>query len=205
MTDVLERIASLDRFYIQQQFTLVVNKYTVSTVDSSGGVGEPLLHVKQKRMKVREEIDLYADEDQRQKALQIKRRTVFELQGRTDVKLADGTIIGQLQKAFGKSLLRSTWEILDADGNLVATAQEQSVAVALLRRFGDFIPFAGWITNFLPFHFDIAIDGRVVGTYIRQITIRDSYVMDLSQDTERRIDRRVAAAFAIALDALQSR
>jgi hypothetical protein len=35
--------------------------------------------------------------------------------------------------------------------------------------------------------------------------MRDRYTLDLSGDAERTIDRRLAIALAIALDALQSR
>ncbi len=205
MTDVLERIAGLDQFYVQQKFSLMVNKYKVSSVDPGGNEGEPLLYVAQKRMKIREEINLFVDEEQKQPALQIKARNVFEFRGRSEVKLADGTVIGQLQKVFGKSLFRSTWQLLDADGNTVAMAQEKSVTVAIFRRFGDMIPYVGFISDLVPFHFDIIIGAQKVGEYTRQMSVRDRYVMDLTGDAERRVDRRVAVAFAIALDALQDR
>jgi hypothetical protein len=39
----------------------------------------------------------------------------------------------------------------------------------------------------------------------RKFKLRDQYVLDLSGDHDRRIDRRVAIALAIALDALQNR
>jgi hypothetical protein len=39
----------------------------------------------------------------------------------------------------------------------------------------------------------------------RKLTVRDEYVLDLAGDRERRIDRRVAVALAVGLDALQNR
>ena len=42
------------------------------------------------------------------------------------------------------------------------------------------------------------------GRMDRKFQLRDRYVLDLSGDTERRIDRRVAVALAIGLDALQN-
>jgi hypothetical protein len=35
--------------------------------------------------------------------------------------------------------------------------------------------------------------------------VRDQYILDLSGDRDRRIDRRVAVALAVGLDALQNR
>jgi hypothetical protein len=45
----------------------------------------------------------------------------------------------------------------------------------------------------------------VVGGMDRKFKVRDQYVLDLAGDRERRIDRRVAIALAIGLDALQNR
>ena len=39
----------------------------------------------------------------------------------------------------------------------------------------------------------------------RKFKLRDQYVLDLTGDTDRRVDRRIAVALAIALDALQNR
>ena len=63
--------------------------------------------------------------------------------------------------------------------------------------------YGGWIP--IPYNFDFLIDGAAVGGMNRKFKLRDQYVLDLSGDTERKIDRRVAVALAIALDALQNR
>lgn len=203
---VLDRIAQTDKFFVQQQFAPFVNKYTVSTVGEDGkSEGEPLLFVKQKRMKIREEINFFADEAQKELVLRLKSRKVLEFRGRTEVQLPDGTVIGQLQKVFGKSLLRSSWQIIDADGNEVATSQESSMFMALLRRVWGFIPLINNVPFFIPFHFDIEVHGQPAGRYERIWAIRDRYVLDLSADPQRNLDRRVAAAFTVALDALQDR
>ena len=39
----------------------------------------------------------------------------------------------------------------------------------------------------------------------RKHKLRDGYVIDVSGDDERQLDRRLAIAFAIGLDALQNR
>ena len=67
------------------------------------------------------------------------------------------------------------------------------------------IPYIEVIFNFIPFHFEISIGETVVGEYTRPSGVGDRYVLDLTRDTERVIDRRVALAFTVALDALQDR
>lgn len=201
----LDRIANLNSFFVQQKLTPLQNVYRVSTVAGDGtSEGEPLLSVKQKRLQIREEIEIF-DASEQQLMLRVKARKVFEFRGRSDVQLADGSVIGQLQKVFGASLFRSRWEILDASERVVAWAQESSMVLAIVRRAWSFVPILNNIPFFIPFHFDVMVGDRHVGTYRRIPAIADRYVMDLSGDTERLIDRRVAVAFAIALDALQDR
>jgi hypothetical protein len=73
---------------------------------------------------------------------------------------------------------------------------ESSTARAVLRRVVD-VP--------LLYHFSIVVDGRQVGEVRRVFTLRDRYVMTLGGDIDRRIDRRMAVALLVVLDALQAR
>ena len=67
--------------------------------------------------------------------------------------------------------------------------------MALVRRFVD-IPF-------LPIHFDfLGPDGAPLLTIERQASVRDRYTVHVP---DQRVDFRVAAAVAVALDALMSR
>jgi hypothetical protein len=205
--DPLGRVATLDRFFVQQKFAPIANIYRISTVAPDGSPGEPLAFVRQKRMKVREQIDFSADEAQTVPLLRLRARKVFEFRGMTDVLLPNGgQVIGTLKKNFASSLLRSSWSVLDPAGREVATARESSMFFAVLRRVWAFIPFVGDVPYFIPFHFDIhGPDGRQLGTYVRRWAMRDRYLMDLSGDPQRTVDRRLMMAFTVALDALQDR
>jgi hypothetical protein len=201
MTD--ERFAH-DAYFIDQLIRPVVNLYRVSTLAPDGASpGEPVAFVRQKRLAIREDIRFFAGEDERDELFRLRARKVLELRSRYDVLLPDGGRAGVLEKVFGASLLRSRWRILDADERGVGSAYERSMPIALLRRAIDFVPYGEFVP--ILFHFTIAADGREVGDLRRPIGVRDRYVLDLRGDVERRIDRRVAVALAIALDALQSR
>jgi len=204
--ETLSKIEATDQFFVQQRFAPLVNLYRISTVGPDGrSEDSPLAYVRQKRLKIREEVNLFADEAQTILLLRLKARKVLEFRGRSEVQLPDGQVIGQFQKVFGASLLRSSWQILDAGGNVVATARESSMFVAILRRIWGLVPLLEDIPFKPPFHFDIYVGERNVGRYTRLLAFRDRYVMDLSGDAERVIDRRVAMVFCIALDALQDR
>jgi hypothetical protein len=201
MTD--DRFAH-DAFFIDQLIRPVVNLYRISTLAPGGsGPGEPLAFVRQKRLAVREDIRFYADEDERDELFRIRTRSITEFRGRYDVVDPAGERIGVLRKVFGASLLRSTWRILDADEREMGTARERSLPIALLRRGIDAVPYGELVP--IVFHFTITLDGREVGELRRPIGLRDRYVLRLEGDVERRLDRRLAVALGVALDALQSR
>lgn len=186
-----------DRYLVDQLIRPVVNLYRISAD------GQPVAFVRQKRLAIKEDIRFFADEEERDELFRIKARQVFELGGRYDVTTPEGEEIGTLEKVFGRSLLRSTWRVLRADGQELAIVEERSVPVAILRRVIDFVPYGELIP--ILFHFVIRTDGRQLGELTRRWGVRDRYDLDLSGDVERRIDRRLAVALAIALDALQSR
>jgi uncharacterized protein YxjI len=78
------------------------------------------------------------------------------------------------------------------------------VSVAVLRRVWDVIPYAGDVWVPFVFHFDFVdqATGQVVLVSERQKAIRDRYTVTVP---DPRLDFRVAASMAVALDALQSR
>jgi uncharacterized protein YxjI len=186
-----------DRFVIDQLIRPMVNLYRISAN------GQPIAFVRQKRLAIKEDIRFFADEDEQDELFRLKARALMEFGGRYDVTTPDGERIGVLGKVFGKSLLRSTWQVLDADEQELAVAKERSVPVAILRRVIDAVPYGDFIP--IPFHFTIDSDTRHIGDLNRRFGVRDTYDLDLSGDVERRIDRRLAIALGIALDALQSR
>jgi len=201
MTD--ERFAH-DAFFVDQLIRPIVNLYRISTLGPDGSsAGQPLAFVRQKKLAIKEDIRFFADESESEELFRIKARAVFEVRGRYDITTPQGERIGMLEKVFGISLLRSTWRIYDADEQQVALAQEKSMPIAVLRRVIDLVPYGELIP--IVFQFTILMDGREVGELRRPIGLRDRYILKLGGDPDRRIDRRVAVALAIALDALQSR
>jgi uncharacterized protein YxjI len=191
-----------DRFTIDQLIRPMVNLYRISAGPT------PIAFVRQKRMAIKEDIRFFADENEARELWRIKARSLMEFGGRYDVTTPEGERIGVLGKVFGKSLLRSTWSIMDADEQELAVAKERSVPIAILRRVIDAVPYGDFVP--IPFHFtiDTVSDGtaeRHVGDLNRRFGVRDTYDLDVSGDVERKIDRRLAVSLGIALDALQSR
>jgi uncharacterized protein YxjI len=198
-----------DRFILRQRFRPVVNEYEFSLPEGNGDQpGPPFCFVQQRRFKFKEDIRFYADDTQSIEVMRIKARQRFDPRARYDVTAADGSKIGEIQKVFGASLVRSTYRLYDPEGAETATAEEQSVPVALLRRAVGFVPYVEIVADWLPipYHFAFTRNEVVLGTHRRHIgKLRDVYTIDMSDDPERSVDRRLILAVAVGMDALQAR
>jgi hypothetical protein len=193
-----------DRFLVDQLVRPIANLYRVTPLAiGETPAGGPIAFVRQKKLAVKEDIRFYADEEETQEVFRIKARSVFDIGGARYEVVADGERIGLLEHVFGKSLLRSTWRVFDAQEHEVALAQERSVPMAIARRAVDFVPYGEWVP--IPYNFDLLADGRAIGHLNRKFQLRDRYVLDLSGDADRRLDRRLGIALAIGLDTLQNR
>ena len=205
-SSVLAELEAAYRLLIQQVFKPIANEYRIS-VPSPGSTdeGRPLLYVKQKKMKIKEDIRFRVSPDVEEHLFMIKSKSVFEFRGRHEVLDADGQVIGMLEKDFTRSLLRSHWHVRDASGTELLEAHESSWIIALVRRFADFGPDLASLLSWLPFNFVLKRGDQEVGRYKRVLgTFRDRYVLELTPEI-RDVDRRLIVAFAVGLDALQDR
>lgn len=192
-------------FKVRQKITFMVNRYEIRAVDAAGKEAGLMAYAQQKRMAFKEQVRFYADEQRQQVVFGFKARQHIDLAATYDITDAQGAVIGQFRKVFGKSLFNSTWDLSTPDG-FVAQGTERNAAIALLRRFWDFVPFIGEIPIPFLFHFDFrAPDGTVVMSCTKKMGLRDSYTVHLPEVNGWQLDWRVGAAMAVALDALQSR
>ena len=197
-----------DVFLLRQKWTMVVNRYVFSLPDARGGEGEPFAFVEQKRFAFKEDIRFFADESKRVQLLAIKARRRFDPAARYDITGASGEKIGEIQKVFGKSLLRSTYLLHDAHGQQLCEARERSAGVALLRRAVGFVPYVDSVSDWLPipYHFEFVRGDQVLARHTRQSwKLTDHYTIDCTPDTEHLLDRRLVLAAAVGMDALQAR
>ena len=163
---------------------------------------------RQKKFAIREDIRFYSDESKRSQILAIKARQRFDPAARYDITGPEGEKIGEVQKAFTRSLLRSTYVLFDAQGLQVCEATERSLPIALFRRLVEFVPYLGNYADWLPipYHFVFTRDGQVLANHTRQPwKLTDHYTIDCTPDTGHLLDRRLVLATAVAMDALQAR
>jgi uncharacterized protein YxjI len=190
------------KFFIKQRITVMVNRYEIRAANPDGTEGQLMALAEQKRMKLKEEVIFFADESKTRRVFSFKARQRLDVHAEHDVYDEGGQVLGYFSKAFGASLLRSTWN-LSAPG-INAVGRERRPVIAILRRIWNFIPYIGDIWVPFIFHFDFvdAETGQTVLVSERQKRIRDRYEVTVP---DPRLDFRVAACMAVALDALQSR
>ncbi|WP_329112461.1 hypothetical protein [Streptomyces sp. NBC_01353] len=193
---------SQHRFHIRQKLTPMANRYVVHTAGPDGADGEVVAFAHQKRMALKEQITFYTDESQRQVLFTFQARQIVDLGATYDIRAASGSPVGTLRKNFAASLLRSTWHMNQEGAGAETTGVERNMTVAVVRRVWDLIPFVDVLPFAWPYHFDFAADGRPVMSVNKQFGLRDRYVLEIG---DAHLDRRLAIAQAVALDALQSR
>jgi hypothetical protein len=194
-----------DRFKIDQLVRPIANLYRVTPLAvGETPAGPPIAYVRQKKLKIKEDIRFYADEGETQELFRIKARSMLDFGGsRYDVLEGDERI-GLLWHKFRESLIRTTWHVGGPDEQEIAVARERSKAGAIARRVVDFVPYVGEYIP-IPYNFELLMGDQVIGGMDRKFKLRDEYVLDLSDDRERKLDRRLAVALAIGLDTLQNR
>lgn len=190
------------RFTVRQDLTMMVNRYRIRAVEPDGSEGALLAVSQQKRMALKEQVTFYADEDRSQPVFSFRARQRLDVRAGHDVLDEHGNVLGTFTKRFTASLLRSTWR-LSVPG-LEAEGRERRLSVAVLRRIWDAVPYIGDVWVPWVFHFDFVdpATGRPVLTSERRKSVRDRYLVEVP---DPRVDFRVAASMAVALDALQSR
>ncbi|MGH3545044.1 MAG: hypothetical protein ACRDPW_03860 [Mycobacteriales bacterium] len=188
-------------FHIHQRVTLMTNRYDVFADDGAGKPGARVAFVQQKRMAFKERVTAFTDESSNTVLFELKARSIFDAWSRYDVFDATGASIGLISKQFGRSLFRSTWK-LDQPGQLTSTGQERRPIIAVLRRIWGFLPYVGDLPGPFSYHFDFSRGGQYVFSLDKTTRFRDRYRLRIVDPT---LDRRLAVATAIALDALQSR
>jgi hypothetical protein len=157
-----------------------------------------LLFSEQKAFKIREDIRVYDSESKTNQVLAIRTQQVFDISPTFEIiELPSGDKAGSLKRKGLKSILRDEWEIFDPNGVLIGKVEEDSTLFAILRRF---------LTNLIPQKYHFVIGSETVGTFQQAFNpFLYRATMDLSQDTGKKLDRRLALAAGILLLAIEGR
>lgn len=131
-------------------FTLLGAEFQV--MDEEGNL---VLYAKQKAFKLKEDIRLFSDRAMTDEVLNVKARNIIDFSAAYDVfDTKNGDIlVGTLKRKGLKSILRDEWLVLNAKGEEIAKVQEDSMLLALVRRF---------IAGFIPQNYDVLVGEKRV-------------------------------------------
>lgn len=157
-----------------------------------------VLFSEQKMFKLREDIRVYADENKSQEVLMIKARQIIDFSAAYDViDSVSGQKVGALRRKGLASMLRDEWEVLDVNDNVVGSLFEDSMGLALLRRF---------LSNLIPQNYDILVNGNRVADLKQNFNPFTYHLnLDFSMDTANQLDRRLGIAAGILLAVVEGR
>lgn len=162
-------------------------------------LGNLVMFSEQKMFKLREDIRVYSNENKTEEVLSIKARQIIDFSAAYDVvDTAMNQKVGTLRRQGWNSMLRDEWQVLDANEVQVGVLFEDSMGLALLRRF--------LLGSWLPQNYDIAFgEKRIADLKQRFNLFRYELDVDMSMDTEGQLDPRLGIAAGILLAAIEGR
>jgi uncharacterized protein YxjI len=185
---------SFDKLLFNQKKISLGNKYYVFNEQ-----GQELFYVWRKILALKRHIKVFTDRTESTVALEVTQDHIFAILYSWYTLLdASGNTIARMRRNNILSILRRTWQVFLPDGSLLMEVAEDSWGKALFRRFGPF-------GELMKTDFIFQSSGNVIGKFIRKITLFDKYVLDLTMDPQRSLDRRIALAFCVLLDSAEAR
>ncbi len=197
MSTTIPELYQHDQFLASKKvFKLMGGAFHLRTMD-----GKLLAYSNQKAFKLKEDIRVFADEAMKQELLYIQADRVLDMSA--SYKVVDsqtGEHIGSLRRKGWSSMLRDSWEICDAQGNVRGKVLEDSSWKALVRRLHELASIL------LPQAFLLQVDGQTVATMKQNyFAFAPKFHVDLSQDSDGRLPRPLAIATVILLLAIEGR
>jgi hypothetical protein len=137
-------------------------------------------------------ITFYRDASKGERLLEILQDEKFAfLEQHFTVRDAAGQPFARFTKNFLWDLLQKRWLCDALDGTPLCVAKEEFWHALLSRTLGKLFPMS---FNFYD------PNGAQIGAFNRKFTLLDRYVLDMTGDPGRTLDRRVAIAMGVMLD-----
>ena len=148
-------------FPLKLEFKKIALSPQISVIDSNG---ELLFYVKQKLLKIKEEITVFDDRGQTIPLYQIKADRVIDYSARYHFKDMNGIEVGSVRRQGTKSLWKAHYDIADANGMDIFSVQEENPWIRMMDSFLGDIPFLGMFSGYFfnPVYFVLHPDGQPI-------------------------------------------
>jgi uncharacterized protein YxjI len=126
--------------------------------------GNLLGYVKQKLLKLKEDINVFADEAQTQHLFNIKADRVLDFSANYRFTNNQGNVIGSIRRKGMRSIWKANYEISDGNGNQVLQINEENGWVKVMDAVAGEIPILGMFTGYIfnPAYLISRMDGTPI-------------------------------------------
>ncbi|MGL5002259.1 MAG: hypothetical protein ACRDAM_04905 [Casimicrobium sp.] len=126
--------------------------------------GELLLYVRQKLLKFKEEVNVFADEAQSNLAFTMKADRVIDFRARYTITDRAGQVLGTIKQRGMKSIWRAHFDVEDAFGREAFFIEEKNPWVRMINGFIEEIPILGALSGYFlhPAYLVKRVDGTLV-------------------------------------------
>ena len=160
--------------------------------------GNALAFLRKKVFTWKDDIRVFTDETQSLELLRIKARKIIDWGTAFDVTDSiNHQKVGALKRMGWKSVIRKEWTIMDAADQEIGRIREDSMMLAVVRRF---------VTALLPQKYIFEIGGQQLGTATQNWNLfAPKMYVDFTGDPGKQMDRRLAVAAVVLLMAVEGR
>lgn len=156
--------------------------------------GQLLGYVKQKLLKLKEDINVFADEAQTQHLFNIKADRIMDFSANYRFTNSQGATVGSIRRKGMRSIWKANYEIFDAAGNQVLQINEENGWVKVIDSLAGEIPILGMFTGYLfnPTYIVSRTDGTKIARLQKEPAFLESKFkldpqMQLQGDEETRV------------------
>ena len=132
--------------------------------------GSLLAYVKQKMFKLKEDINIFADEAQTQLLFNVKADRILDISAKYNFSDARGTSLGSIKRRGMRSIWKASYEIYDANGIQVMKINEENGWVKVIDALVGELPMIGMFSGYFfnPSYIVSRIDDRPVARLVKQ-------------------------------------
>ncbi len=153
-----------------------------------------------KRLKLKEELTLYQNEQKTIPLVGIKAQQILDLSPTYDIKEPKtGQILGALKRrGLSSTFIQDSWEVLNPEGQTIGAIREDTTGLGLLRRW------VGIVSLVVPQKYHITIHNTQVGSLQRSINLFVvKYDISFNTDYLQNTDWRVALSYPVILSLIE--
>lgn len=131
---------------IDLTFKLLALASQIYIKDANGNL---MGYVKQKLLKLKEDINVFSDESQTNVLFNIKADRVIDFSARYNFTSSNGQFLGSIKRQGMRSIWKANYEIFDASGNQVMQIHEESAWIKVADSLVGEVPILGMFTGYL--------------------------------------------------------